>query len=1067
MKQTFVLLTFFFALTFSFRVDAQNNLKPVNSVLVQGVKVPLYSASGDTTRLPLLFQARLTGFTPFTKYKYYVSYISLKDTADSTAKGVGNPLIFRNNGNISYSSSPGFTSGNHDTIAIGPSGEFIGWFGAVTPNDTRFSPGKYVYPMILLQEVDTLVHPVRKYYIRDSIKVLEFSASSGSNNGTAIYGNSFTKTRNLALLYDDLTGGAGRPISIALVENDANTISNFPYFYSSKVNANVGAWGTIIPNNLSNGIKRIEAKNPLDGMAFVYANTEDDATWGGDSTVNPRGGLKPIVIKSDFAPLTQPEFAFVNAVTNVTEANTSIKLIFRRLYGNKDTSKVSFFVVAGSATSGVDYSIVNPTKQFVFKPYGTLSDTITVNIFDDIVSDPNEDVAIKLNNPVNAIIGLQSTNTVNIIDNDIPSIFFTQKTIKVSEAIGSFKLRVKMTTGASGATSFKIAVKSKTDSTFIPGDFKIGSSNRDTTVTFAGGKQTDSVDVKIPIIDENMGEDRNDTLILVLRSPSSPATIGKDSLFTLIITDNDAPPIYSFSTKSMTVKETAGSVKFRINISGRNQTQSDFALRYIAGASSTTEGSDLTFNPTTVIYNISTTDPDSVIITVPIKNDDQYEATETGVFILSSFLNSKIGKPDTLRLVITDDDIIEYNISRINTTKVTNGVADSLNTKCRLRGVVYGGNLMQSSAGVQFTLIDATGGIQVVNSTGNKGYTVTEGDSIFITGTVGQSQGMVQLQKIDTIIKLASARNLKPAAVTSILNESTESKLVKLNLVKLAIPSQWPTSALAANTVRKVKLVNQTDSFTLLIDSETDIDGTSAPSGFINVTGLGGQSDPTNPFTSDYLIAPRRLSDIQNVVSPSFKFLTTASSTPENKDSSTAFILSGTNITSNQQINVEIKGGTASRGTDYVANSTRLTFILTPSAPTAQVRVKYIDDVTTELPETVIFVIRGNAYGTIIEADSVHTLTIIDNESVGVNTTRLSTETKLYPNPSTGIINISTVSVIESLTVVDATGKVVISLTDINELTAVLNTEMLNNGVYSVTIKTQEGTVVKSFTKMN
>ncbi|MES2618806.1 MAG: Calx-beta domain-containing protein [Bacteroidota bacterium] len=1065
MKQTIVLLLSFFALTTINSVEAQK-LKPINSIFFQGLKVPTYCGSGDTTRLPVYFQARLTGFAPSTKFKYYVSFISLKDTADSTANGVGNPLIFRNNGSIQYSSSPGFTAGNHDTITINNAGEYIGWFGAITPNDSRFAGGKYVYPMILIQEIDTLVTPIQKLYLKDSIKVLNFSASTGSDNGTGIYGNSFAKNRNMIVLYDEV-GGTSRPITITMTENDGNNISNMPYFYSNKVNANGGAWGSIIPNTFSNGVKRIEVKDPKGGFLFVYANTESDATWGPDSTINPHGGLKPVYIKSDYAALTEPEFVFVSNSTNVNESNTTLKIIFKRLYGNKDSSKVNFFVVAGSATSGVDYSIVNPTKQYVFKPYGEAVDTITVNIFDDIISDPNEDVAIKLSSPVNGIIGLQSTNTINIIDNDIPSIFFTQKTIKVSEAVGSFKLRVKMITGSSTATNVKILVKSKTDSTFIPGDFKIGSSNRDTTIQFAGGKLTDSIDVTIPIIDELLAEDRNDTLVLVLRSPTSPATIGKDSLFTLIITDNDAPPIYSFATNKLSVKETAGSVKFRINISGRNKNQSDFALRYLTNSSSTTEGTDLTFNPTTTIYNVATTDPDSVIVTVPILNNSQYEPTETAIFILSPFLNAKVGKPDTLRITITDDDIIEYNISKVNTSKLTTGVADSLNTKCKLRGVVYGGNLIPSSTGIQFTLIDPTGGIQVVNSTSNKGYTVAEGDSILVTGTIGQFEGMIQLQKIDTLIKLASGRNLLPPTVTSLYNESTESKLVKLNIVKLANPSQWPTSALAANTVRKVKLVNQNDSFTLLIDSETDIDGTTAPTGFINVTGLGGQSDATNPFTSGYLIAPRRLSDIQNIVSPTFKFLSVASSTPENKDSSTAFILSASNLTNNQQVYVEIKGGTASRNTDYSAASTRFAFILSPAEPTAKVRVKYIDDVTIELPETVIFVIRGNAYGTIIEADSVHTLTIVDDESVSVKTKRLATETILYPNPTKDVLNISTTATIQTITVFDMSGKVVMTLTDINELTAIINTESLNTGIYNIKIATQEGIVTKSFSKVN
>lgn len=1028
-----------------------------------GLFVPKFCGSGDSTRLPIIFNASVNALIPGAKYKYITKFITIADTSStSNNPGSGNSMFLTKNSSWVYTTGPSLsTSGNHDTFTATNLGNYTGWFGGIYSSNSRFTPGNYIYPIIAYQKIDTGTQEIKKVYLQDSIKVLAFSSSAGANNGTGIYGTSYAKAKNLVLLYDTLTPFSNRPISITYVESEGQSVVKTPYWYTTFVNGSSGSWGTIVPNTLSKGIKKIEHRD-LTGDSLVYANTETDATWGPDSTKNPKGGtVKPIKIQNTYAPLVAPKIEFAINNTTVAESNTTLKLVVKRFYGNNDSTKVSSSVVAGSASTPSDYSY-NNSKPLVFKPYGEVTDTIRVNIFDDNLSEANEDIAIKLNSAVNGAIGVQTTHTINITDNDIPTIFFTSKGVTVNEAAGTIKVRVKMTTGSASPTSFKVAVKTKSDSTFIPADFKIGTSNTDTTIQFAGGKVTDSLDFTVRILDEQLKEDRNDTIVMVIRQPTSPAKVGKDSLFTLVIIDNDAPPVYSFASKSKTVKETDGSVKIRINIAGRNNNQSDISLRYLASRSTTTEGNDLTFNPTSKLFNIAKTDPDSIIVTVPILDNGIFEKTETATFVISVQSNAKIGLPDTFKIIIQDDDLPEYNISKITSFKTNTGVVDSLNVKCRIRGSVHGINMrpIGTPSGFQYTIIDGTGGIRVQSILGNKGASMTEGDSVLITGTVGQIDGMAYLQSIDTVIKLGSGTIRNPLSV-NVLNETTESKLVRLNLVTLVDASQWPSTALSANTTATVKVKNQNDTFTVLIDSDTDIDGTPAPTGFLNITGLGGQIDATNPYTSNYMIFPRRLTDITKLVVPEFSFTTTSSQTAEYRDSTVGFFLVGNNLTNNQQITIEIKGGTASRNTDYQSNLTR-TFILTPSKPSTFVKVKLNDDILSEQPETIIWVIRGNAYGTIIGPDSVHTITIIDDETVRVNQTELEKSVVLYPNPAKNFADISSSSEFQSIEVVDINGKLLTLNVDINGLNAHINTESLNSGIYLINIRTEKGSVVKT-----
>lgn len=1063
MKKTIISL--FFLMAASVGLYAQ---KPVFGQAT-GNKVPLYcgstgsSSPSDSTRLPVMFQARIFGLTPGASYKYFARFMSIADTSSSSTTGAGVPIIMKNNGNWTTITSPDLsTSGGHDTINLGMGmGEYFGWFGAMYDNDSRFTPGKYVYPLICLQEIGSGASPI-KVYIPDSIQVLKFASGSGSNNGTAIYGSSFVKAKSMVLLYDIATGISQRPISITYTESEGTTMSKTSSWYSNKVNNVSGAWGTIIPNSLSNGITRIESRDP--GFdTIIFANIEFDATWGSDSTINQRGGNKPIYIKSDYAPLVKPEFEFVSNTTNLTESNTVVNMLVRRKYGNSDSSKISAFVAAGSASSGSDYNILTKFPM-AFKPYGDVTDTIKVQILDDFSSESTENVAIRLTNPVNAKIGFQTTHSINITDNDIPIIKFAKKSITVKENVGIVKVKVYINSGSTSSTQVKVAVKSKTDSTFIPGDFKIGSSNKDTIIQFPGNKITDSLEFNIAIVNDKQSEDRSDTVVLVLRNPTSPAIPGIDSMLTLIIQDDDAPSTFRLAKSAMTVSEGVGSIKIRVNRTLGNINQSDIVLTYDGDSKNAQPGSDYTFSSQLLSFIVS--DPDSFVMTVPIIDDKISESREDAVFIIRSSFNAKIGKPDTFRVTILDNDIPEYPIAKVINAKSPNYVVDSLNVKCAIRGIVYGINMgpVGSTPGLTFTLRDNTGGIQVYQPAGTKGYTVAEGDSLQVYGKITQLNGMAQISSLDTIIKLGSGKTIKAPQVIALLNESTESALVKYNLVKLVNPSQWPSSVLTANTSAIVKVQTVSDTFNMVIDAETDIDGKSAPSGFFNVTGIGGQNDPTSPYTSGYFVAPRKYSDIQALTVPVFSFTTATSIGKEFwEDSTEGFTLQCANLTSAQQISCVIKGGTAGRNVDYQALSATRLFILSPSQPSAIIKNRINDDNLSELPETIIWVIRDNSWGTLIGPDSVHTVTLIDDETSSVRDTRLGLNTRVYPNPVQGSrqFNVSTEAVIYSITITDINGKIVKIVDNINELNAVISTEGFASGLYNISILTEQGKVVK------
>ena len=205
-------------------------------------------------------------------------------------------------------------------------------------------------------------------------------------------------------------------------------------------------------------------------------------------------------------------------------------------------------------------------------------------------------------------------------------------------------------------------------------------------------------------------------------------------------------------------------------------------------------------------------------------------------------------------ITITDNDIPTYDIGVINTTDA-NGEADSANVYCGIRGTVYGVN-MRGTNGLQFTVRDATGGIGTFSATNTFGYTVNETDSVFLSGTISQFNGLTQMN-IDTVILLGTGSLETPDVITS-LGEITESDLIVMQDVRLVDPSQWNTGSSF-----NLDVTNGTDTITVRIDSDVDLSGMTAPTGLMDICGIGGQFDFSSPYNEGYQLLPRYMADVK------------------------------------------------------------------------------------------------------------------------------------------------------------------------------------------------------------
>jgi hypothetical protein len=293
----------------------------LNSQVVQsnftGVLVPQYMCSGTATRLPYIFRATVSGLGPNSTYRYYTQACRYTDIG-GTNSGAGNPILINANGmSFRYSSSTSLVnSTSYDSLTTDTGGNYTGWFGFVNTGNARFTAGNYIIPTIT---IDSICNGTAKYRfaLNDSINVLKYTDSSIATGATGIYGISLATQKSVVSLYDNVNN-TGKPLAVAYVENvgiDSSSVSSLVQYYIDSVIQRDGRWGTIIPNTLANGVRRINIHSLITGEVINY-NTDSNGVWpSGANTVNPTGSsTSPI-------RMTTEDIILISKNENTTPSN--------------------------------------------------------------------------------------------------------------------------------------------------------------------------------------------------------------------------------------------------------------------------------------------------------------------------------------------------------------------------------------------------------------------------------------------------------------------------------------------------------------------------------------------------------------------------------------------------------------------------------------------------------------------------------------------------------------------------------------------------------------------------
>ena len=308
----------------------------------------------------------------------------------------------------------------------------------------------------------------------------------------------------------------------------------------------------------------------------------------------------------------------------------------------RDTVTVDFSTADDTARSGADY--ISSSGTLTFSP-GTLTQTVTVRVLDDLLNEDAETFTVKLSNATNTDTNsplsiLQGIGTIR--DNDIPRLNIGDISIEEGDA-GQTNAVFTITLSTPSTRAVSVAYATANGTATAGEDYLAASG----TISFPPGNT--SATVSIPVLGDTKIEP-NETFFLNLSTPIN-AELAR-TVATCTILDDDNRDI---SIDDATVVEgkagTTTNAVFTVTLSKASPNL--IIVSYATANGTATAGSDYQVANGTVTFAPGETRKNIVIV---VLGDDEPEQDEDFFVRLSNPLGGSLKKPEG-RGVIIDDDL--------------------------------------------------------------------------------------------------------------------------------------------------------------------------------------------------------------------------------------------------------------------------------------------------------------------------------------------------------------------------------------------------------------------------
>ena len=357
------------------------------------------------------------------------------------------------------------------------------------------------------------------------------------------------------------------------------------------------------------------------------------------------------------------------SINDVTVTETDGNAVFTvTLKGNiQDALTVDFATADGTALAGSDYTATTGTVTFPPASSNGATQSITIPIVNNNVTEPTEQFFVNLSN-------IQNSGTATISDaqgigtitddaiNDAVSIAVNDVT--VAENAGSAVFTVTLTGNIQDALTVDYATADGT--ALSPSDYTATSG----TVTFPAGSITGATQIfSIPIIDNNVSEPTEHFFVNLSNIQNTGTATISDAQGIGTITDDAINDAVSLSINDVTVAETDGNAIFTVTLTGN--IQDALNVDFATSDGTAIAGSDYTLSNGTVTFAAGSMTGETKTITVPIIDNNIAEPTETFNVTLSNIVTTGTATfSDNIGIgTITDDEINTISLAGFTVTE--------------------------------------------------------------------------------------------------------------------------------------------------------------------------------------------------------------------------------------------------------------------------------------------------------------------------------------------------------------------------------------------------------------
>jgi sugar lactone lactonase YvrE len=221
-------------------------------------------------------------------------------------------------------------------------------------------------------------------------------------------------------------------------------------------------------------------------------------------------------------------FQFATPSYGQPEDGGGVTITVNRANGLSGAASVNYAVTGGTATSGTDYAAVSGTLNFA---EGEASKTFSVQLIADTTNEPSETVVLTLSAPTGgALLGVPSSTTLTIVNDDQPTYRFAETFYEAGEADGRVVLTVTRGGDPNASASVNYTTADGTATEMSDYNLTLG------TLHFAPGETQKTVTVLVT--NDALGE--VDETFLVTLSGQTSGVLGTPATATVTLHSDEA-----------------------------------------------------------------------------------------------------------------------------------------------------------------------------------------------------------------------------------------------------------------------------------------------------------------------------------------------------------------------------------------------------------------------------------------------------------------------------------------------------------------------------------------------